>query len=116
LEAQLGDAQERRQAAEDALPRIEKSFDVFQLGYALAASPGVLVTSIRRSGSEVRDTSIGPVEVTTDRVTALANLDSCLAYIDSLESLGAGLGLAGVSIQPGSGDCSMDVLTLGRTP
>jgi len=114
LDGDLAAAEARVQAAQSAMPPVETALDVFRVGYALAANSNVVVTSVRRESSEVKDTSIGPVEITTHRVTATGALDACLAYLGSLESLGRGLGLAGVSIQPGPGECSADVLTLGR--
>ncbi|OGT27310.1 MAG: hypothetical protein A2Z17_05065 [Gammaproteobacteria bacterium RBG_16_66_13] len=102
--------------AQAALPSVGTARDVFRLGYALAQDDGVIVLSVRRASSEVRETSIGPVEVTTHRVSASGNLAACMSYMGSLEALGPGLGVSGVSIQPEPGQCSMDVLTLGRTP
>ncbi len=116
LESQMAEAEGRVQAAESALPSVETALDIFRLGFELAEEGGVVVLSVRRDSSEVRETSIGPVEVTTHRVAASGGLAACLAYLGSLEALGPGLGVSGVFIQPESGQCSMDVLTLGRTP
>lgn len=116
LAAQLAEAEGRVQTAEAALPSVETALDVFRIGFELADEGGVVVLSVRRASSEVRETSIGPVEVTTHRVAASGGLAACLAYLGSLEALGQGLGISGVSIQPEQGQCSMDVLTLGRTP
>jgi hypothetical protein len=116
LETQLAEAEGRVQTAQAALPSVGTAIEVFRLGYALAQDDDVIVLSVRRASSEVRETSIGPVEVTTHRVSASGSLAACMAYIGSLEGLGPGLGVSGVSIQPDPGQCSMDVLTLGRTP
>jgi hypothetical protein len=114
LDARLAAAQTRTAAAEAALPRIGAPLNVFRIGYDLGDGASLLVYSIRRDSSEIVDTAVGPVETTTYRVEATGTLDACLAYIDSLEAASPGLGLAGVSIVPETGDCSMDVLTLGR--
>ena len=115
LMAQLGEAEGRVQTAETALPSVGTAFDIFRLGFELAQED-VVVLSVRRASSEIRETSIGPVEVTTHRVSASGGLAACMSYLGSLEGLGPGLGVSGVSIQPEAGQCSMDVLTLGRTP
>ncbi len=114
LETDLAAAKARVQAAQDAMPPVETAFDVFRLAYSLSSDSGIVVLSVRRESSEIKETSIGPVEITTHRVTASGALDGCLAYLGSLEALGRGLGLAGVSIQPDQEGCSSDVLTLGR--
>jgi hypothetical protein len=116
LESQLAEAEGRVETAEAALPSVETALDVFRLGFELAEDAGVVVLSVRRDSSEVRETAIGPVEVTTHRVSASGTLAACMTYLGSLEALGPGLGVSGVSIQPEPGQCSMDVLTLGRTP
>jgi hypothetical protein len=114
LEARLADAETRAAAAEAALPPIGTPLNVFRIGYDLSEVAGMLVYSVRRDSSEIVDTAVGPVETTMYRVEATGTLDACLAYINSLEASSPGLGLAGVSIVPATGDCSMDVLTLGR--
>ena len=116
LMAQLGEAEDRVQTAETAMPSVGAALDIFRLGFELADETGVIVLSVRRASSEVRETSIGPVEVTTHRVAASGGLAACMSFLGSLEALGPGLGVSGVSIQPEPGQCSMDVLTLGRTP
>ena len=115
LMAQLAEAEGRVQTAESALPSVGTALDIFRLGFGLAQQD-VVVLSVRRASSEVRDTSIGAVEVITHRVEASGGLAACMSYLGSLEALGPGLGVSGVSIQPEPGQCSMDVLTLGRTP
>ena len=115
LEGHLAAAEARVEAAEAAMPPVETALDVFDLAYAVAGDDGaIVVLSVRRESSELKQTSIGPVEMTTHRVTAAAGLDACLRYLGLLESQGAGLGLAGVMIQPDQTECSADVLTLGR--
>jgi hypothetical protein len=115
LEADLAAAEARAQAAEAAMPPVETALDVFDLAYAVAGDDGaIVVLSVRRETSELKQTSIGLVELKTHRVTAVAGFDACLHYLGLLESQGAGLGLAGVLIQPDQAECSADVLTLGR--
>ena len=116
LMAQWAEAEGRVQTAERALPSVGTALDVFRLGFELADVGGLVVLSVRRASTEVRDTSIGAVEVITHRVEASGGLAACMSYLGSLEALGPGLGVSGVSIQPEPGQCSMDVLTLGRTP
>jgi len=116
LESEVAEAEDRVQTAEAALPSVGTALDIFRLGFALAEEDDIVVLSVRRASSEVRETSIGPVEVTTHRVEASGGLAACMSYLGSLEALGPGLGVSGVSIQPEPGQCSMDVLTLGRTP
>ncbi len=114
LGSQLAEAEARVAAAEAAIPPIGTPMNVFRIGYDLSDDAGLLVYSVRRASNEVRDTAVGPVDTTTYRVEATGTLEACLSYIESLEGAGPGLGLAGVSIVPATGDCSMDVLTLGQ--
>jgi hypothetical protein len=106
LMAQLAEAEGRVQTAETALPSVGTAFDIFRLGFELADEGGVVVLSVRRASSEVRETSIGPVEVTTHRVEASGGLAACMSYLGSLGSPAWG---ARVCIQPEPGQCGVDV-------
>lgn len=114
LEAELADARARLEAAEAALPPQVERLDVFRLGYELADEPAVLVLSLRRDESELRDTPLGPIEVSSHRVVAAASLDACLNYIASFEAIGPGVGIAEVVIRPDPSECEFEVLTLSR--
>ena len=113
LESALAEAQGRVAVAATALPPDLARLDIFRLGFELAGDT-VIVTSLRRAGSDVRETPLGPVEITTQRITALAGLDACLGYIASLEAISPGVGLADVSIRPEQLECDFNVLTLSR--
>jgi hypothetical protein len=114
LEAELADARLRLESAEAALPPQIERLDMFRLGYELAEEPAVLVLSLHRGQSSLRETPLGPIEVSSHSIIALAGLDACLSYMASFEDLGLGVGVAGVVIRPEPFECSFDVLTLSR--
>jgi len=114
LEFELQVAEEHVRALEGALPPVDTPIDVFRTGYQLADDPSLQVLSIHWASGEIRETAIGPVEVSTHRIVSDGTLQSCLDYIARLEASSLGLGVQAVVIHPTLRECSLDVVTLAK--
>jgi hypothetical protein len=110
LQEELSQAEAELARLKASFPDVGAGFNLFRRGFELAQENRVQVESIERLGTTTQSTAAGDLLLTSYRLQGRADLNSCLAFLSSLEREGLDtLALTSIQIRPDSERCNLNV-------
>jgi len=114
LRLELGLIQAEVDDLQRSFPELGAPFAIYHRGLDLSQSSGVDLDSISLLGSDIQETTSGNIQTNNYSIELTGLLESCLTYIQKLESAGMDtLTMEYISIWPEEKLCSLEIKTIG---
>lgn len=114
LQSELALIQAEVDDLQSSFPELGAPFAIYHRGQDLSQSSGVDLDSISLLGSDIQETASGNIQTNNYSIELTGLLESCLTYIQKLESAGMDtLTMEYISIWPEERICSLEIKTVG---
>jgi len=114
LRFELGLIQAEVDDLQSSFPELGAPFAIYHRGMDLSQSSRVNLDSISLLESDIQETTLGNIQTNNYSIELTGLLESCLTYIQKLESAGMDtLTMKYVSIWPEEELCSLEIKTVG---